>query len=561
MALRELLVENLAVIESVRLPLARGFTVVTGETGAGKSLVVDALALALGARASAELVRHGTSGARVEAIFDAPADLLKGSDSATDPGGSELVAIVAAGDGMVIVHREVGADGRSVARINDRTVTIGTLAALGSRLGEIHGQHEQQRLQASERQLVLLDRFGGHVSLREDMRTRYAAWRSVVAQLDERIVEPHEAARRAELLRHQVDEIAAAQLRPGEDVELEEELRRAQHAEEIARSAAAATRALRDEEGALDGLGAARVALHGAAAHDPRFAELVDRTEALVSEATDLARDAAALGEQLELDPRRQAEADERLALIYELKRKYGGTVQAIDRFAAAAAAELAQLTDQEGLVERLQTEEAARRAELETVATALGTARRAAAERLATAVGAQLPSLGLPAGSFGVDLAEARIGPSGGERVEFVFGPNPGEPPRPLASVASGGEISRLSLAIKLVLATADDTPLLVFDEIDAGVGGRQAGALGDRLRELAAYHQVLCVTHLPQLAARADVHIHVGKRVVAGRTVTDARILGDDERAVELAAMLGGDESSHEAHAAAVALLRAGR
>ncbi len=548
MALRELTVENLAVVERVRLTLAPGFTVLTGETGAGKSLVVDAVALALGARASVDLVRAGADGALVEAVFDAPA--LQAEDPMAD--------VVAEGEGSTIVRREVGADGRSAARLNDRAVTIGGLASVGARLGEIHGQHDQQRLLEPARQLALLDGYGGHGPLLGAVADAHRAWRATVAAAAEMLTDAHELARRVELLRHQVDEIAAAAPRSGEDAELEAQLRAAEHAEAIARAAHEAVRALRDDEGAGDALAVAERGLLLAASHDERFAPLADRAAALSAESAELARDVAAYADGVDLDPASRTAAEERLALLYDLRRKYGDSLEAVIAFEASAADELARLEDQEGERERLRAEESERRATLEAEAAKLHAARRATADRLAAAVNDELPPLGLPAGAFGVELADAEIGPGGGDRVTFTFAPNPGEPPRPLGRIASGGEASRVSLALKVVLAAADETPLLVFDEVDAGVGGRNASALGERLRRLSSFHQVLCVTHLPQVAAWADAHLVVGKRTAGDRTLTTVRELGADERAAELAAMLAGEGAGEEARATAVALLR---
>lgn len=549
MSLVELSVENLAVIERVRLPLSRGFTVLTGETGAGKSLLVDALALALGARASADQVRSGADATRVEAVFD-------GVEPLPDDPLNELLA---AGDGLAILRREVSADGRSLARVNERTVTIGSLAELGTRLAEIHGQHEQQRLLVPEHQLALLDRFGGHQSALVAVASDFRAWRATRAEASELLTDAYELARRVELLSHQVDELTAAALRPGEDEELAGKLRSAANAEEIARAADAASRALVDEGGGLDALRSARSALAGAAQHDERFGDLLERARSLEAEATELARDAADLGERVELDPRAHAAAEERLALLYDLKRKYGETIEAALAFAAGAQAELERLEDQEGLRERLRTEEEQRRAALEASAAELTAARRRTAASLAERVNLELPPLGLPGGAFGIEISPVEVGASGRDRVEFTFAPNPGEPPRPLGRIASGGEASRLSLALKVVLAEADETPVLIFDEVDAGVGGRNGAALGERLKALARFHQVLCVTHLAQVAAFADAHLHVGKRVVDGRTLADATLLDADERRTELAAMLAGEGAGSEAHAAAAALLRA--
>lgn len=548
MALLELTVENLAVVESVRVELGGGFTAVTGETGAGKSLVVDAVALALGARAASEQVRSGAQRLRVEAVFDAP------SVEDDDP----LAEVVAAGEGVLIVRREVGSDGRSLVRVNDRTVTVGALATLGGRLAEIHGQNEQQRLLEPERQLALLDRHAGLEPLAEEVAAAWRAWKAVEAEADQLVVDPHQLARRLELLRHEAEEIEAAGLRPGEEGEVEERLRAAAHAESVARAAADAVRRLRDDAGGLDALREVAESLHLAAADDPRFSEPAERAAGLVAEGEELARDVAAALEQVDLDPAQRVVLEERLGLIRDLERKYGETLQAVLDYRDAAIAELARLDDQEGLRERLTRERGERRATLEAGADRLSGLRQGAAVDLAERVNRELPPLGLPAGAFGVALEPVEPGPRGADRVTFTFAPNPGEAPRSLARIASGGEASRLSLALKLVLAAADEVPLLVFDEIDAGVGGRNAGGIGERLRALGRYHQVLCVTHLPQVAAHADRHLHVGKRVEEGRTFTQLSVLEGEARTRELAAMLGGAAAGDEAQAAAEALLR---
>jgi len=549
MALIELGVTNLAVIESVRISLGRGLVVVTGETGAGKSLVVDALALALGGRGTSELVRSGSSALRAEAIFD---------DVPRDP-QDPLDELVDLGEGSLIVSREVTADGRSLARVNDRTVTVGALAAFGGRIAEIHGQHENQRLFAADRQRALLDRFGGHLELLRGVGEAWRAWRAASARAEELVMDPHELQRRTELLRYQAGEIEAAALQPDEDVALAARVKAVQNLEEIVRSVGEAVRILQRDGGALDALRAALAQLESAASHDQRFGALATRGQAVVAEATELARDATAMGEQVLVDTSERARMEERLGLIYDLKRKYGESIEAIAAFGREAAAELGRLEHMDTLREEVRLEEQRLRGELDAAAASLHDARAQAAATLADRVNAELPAIGLPEDAFGIDVRTTEVGPSGGDYVEFRFAPNPGEPPRPMARIASGGEASRLSLALKVVLAAADETPVLIFDEVDAGVGGRNAGSLGERLKVLAGFHQVLCVTHLPQVAAFADVHVHVGKRVAEGRTYTDARILNASERADELAAMLAGEGAGQEARATAEALLRA--
>ncbi|MGI8871862.1 MAG: DNA repair protein RecN [Candidatus Limnocylindria bacterium] len=548
MALIELTVENLAVVESVRLALDQRFTVLTGETGAGKSLVVDAMALALGARATADLIRRGADAATVEAVFE-------GVEREPD---APLDDLVAEGEGTVIVSRELAADGRSVVRVNRRAVTVGSLAMLGSRLAEIHGQHQQQRLLAPERQLALLDRFAAHRELLSEVRRAFEARRATLARAAEMVTDPAELDRRRELLRYQADEIGRAALREGELQELEERLRSAQHAEAILSAAQRAQQLLSGEGSGLDALRGASVALGASAAHDARFAPLGERATELAIEAEELAREIERQLDRVELDPGQRAAAEERLALIYDLLRKYGGTPAAVIACGAEATDELRLLEAQATERDRLRRDADAHHHALVDAASRLSTARAEAASLLRAQVNAELPPLGLPDNAFDIEVQPVELGATGGDRVVFTFAPNPGEPPRPLARIASGGESSRVSLALKVVLAAADETPLLIFDEVDAGVGGRHGVALGERLRRLAAYHQVLCVTHLAQVAAYADAHLHVEKRVEAGRTFTAVRRLEGGERAAELASMLAGLRAGTEAQAVARALLR---
>ena len=380
MPLVELTVANLAVLEHVRLPLARGFTVLTGETGAGKSLVVDALALALGARAAADQVRTGADGLRVDAVFE---EVPPAPDAPLDD-------VVTAEGGVAIVRREVSADGRSSARVNDRPVTVGGLAALGSRLAEIHGQHEQQRLTESAHQLELLDRFGGHDVAA--VGQAWHAWRATIAAAAELLTDERELERRRELLRHQVDEITAAALRPGEEAEVEAALRVAQHAETIAASADEASRGIREEGAALDALRGTLRALEAAAAHDDRFAPLVERAHGVAAEAEELGRDAAALGESVDLDPASRAAAEERLTLIRDLERKYGDVGRGGDRVRRRGRCRARAARRRGGRARAAAGRGVASGAHLlELAAAELGAERRAAAERLATAVNGEL--------------------------------------------------------------------------------------------------------------------------------------------------------------------------
>jgi DNA repair protein RecN (Recombination protein N) len=545
----ELTVSDLALIDRLRLGFDAGFNAITGETGAGKSLLIDALGLVLGARADTSLVRHAAEVARVEALFDRMPEPL-------------------------IVAREVTAVGRSTARLDDASVTAARLAEEVGPLVEIHGQHDQGRLLDERWQRDLLDGFGGHDELRAAMAAAVERWRENRTALDAAALDPREVARRLELLDHEAAEIAGAHLRPGEADEISARLVAAQHGEAIARGAATLRDALTAEgAGARD---AAAVALHearGLARLDPRFEPLAERLAGLEAELADVADEARRLAEAIDHDPRALADLDARLGVIHGLLRRYGDDEAAVIEHGGRALAEAERLRGLDEERERRQREDARLLAEVATAAVALSTARTAAATTLASAVGGVLEELGFPAGVFEVALGRRPAGErepaieldgdavafdaSGADEVVYRLAPNPGEPPRPLARIASGGELSRVALAVKRVLAEADATPTLVFDEVDTGIGGRSADPIGRSLWSLARRHQVLCVTHLPQIAAYADAQFRITKRERGGRTVTEVERLDREGRIVELAAMLGGGPGDAAALASARELL----
>jgi len=547
--LLELAVTDLALIDRLRLELGEGLNVITGETGAGKSLLIDALGLALGARADTSLVRHGADTARVEALFD----------RIPEP---------------VIAVREVAGSGRSTARLDDETVTAARLAEEVGPLVEIHGQHEQQRLLDERWQRDLLDAFGGHAALRGEMATAVERWRANRAALAELAIEPRELARRLELLEHEATEIEAARLRPGEADELRARLEAAQHGEAIARGAAALRDALVGEgSGARDVTAVALREARNLARIDTRFEALADRLAGLESELEDVAGEVRRLSETVDHDATTLAALEERVGLIYALERRYGDDEAAVIAHGEAARAEVERLAGLEGDRARREAEDAALLAVVADVAARLSAARREAADDLGRSVGAVLGELGFPDGVFevalgrrpaGKDEAAVELGgdavafdAAGADEIVYRLAPNPGEPPRSLAKIASGGELSRVALAVKQVLAEADATPTLVFDEVDTGIGGRSADPVGRSLWALARRHQVLCVTHLPQIAAHADVQFRITKRERDGRTVTEVERLDREGRIVELAQMLGGSAGGATALASARELL----
>ena len=532
--LLELSVRDLALIERLRLELEPGLNVLTGETGAGKSLLIDALGLALGARADTTLVRHGADAARVEALFDRVPEPL-------------------------IAAREVGAGGRSTARLDDQAVTAARLAETVGPLVEVHGQHEQSRLLDERWQRELLDAFGGHADLRVEMARAVERWRENLSGLAEVALEPREVERRLELLRHEVEEIGGARLRAGEADELRARLELARHGEAITRGAAAIRAALDGEgSGAHDALAGGLRDARSLARIDSRFEAVAERLGGLEAELEDAALEVRRLAEGVDHDARALLSAEERLSRIFSLERRYGDDEAAVLAHGERAAAEMERLEGLAGERRRREADDARLLGDVAEAAGRLAARRRAAAEQLAASADEALRSLGFRTGAFGVEVGRRTAGSdepaieldgdavafdaSGADEVVFRFAPNPGEPTRSLAKIASGGELSRVALAIKQVLAAADATPTLVFDEVDAGIGGRTADPVGRSLWALARNHQVLVVTHLAQIAAHADAHFRIAKRERDGRTVTEVERLDREGRIVELAAMLGG-------------------
>jgi DNA repair protein RecN (Recombination protein N) len=586
----ELDIRDLAVVDQARVSFAPGLTAITGETGAGKSLIIDALQLLLGGRADSTLIRAGAEAASVEGTFDF-------GDRGLPERLRELLAEagIDAEDGMLILSRELtaGPRPRSAARINGRAVVQSTLAAVGDLLVDVHGQGEHVALLAPARHAEFLDRFAGTLDQQRALAEAVTRLRAVRAELERLNADERERIRREDRLRFERDEIAAARLRPDEEEALKSERALLANAERLAELAEAAIAALQGGGrggAAVDALGHAADALAELANLDPRQRETAAAISALQEQAADLARDLRAYRDAIEHDPRRLGQIEERLALIAMLKRKYGSTIAEVIAYGERAERELEALANAESERERLGEEEAALAAAIRERARALSAAREAGAIRLVAAVRAELAELGLRQARFavqftrrpaanGLDLglpaativedeprvvAEAPAGPlavegGGAERVEFLVTLNPGEPLRPLARVASGGETSRLMLALETVLGDAAGIPTMVFDEIEQGLGGRSGGIVGAKLAALARSRQVICITHLPQVAACAERHLVVSKEVLEGRTRTAVRLVRGEERQRELAAMFGAVTEA-TLHSAAELLAAAG-
>jgi DNA repair protein RecN (Recombination protein N) len=543
--LRELRVRDLAVIENVAVPFQAGLNVLTGETGAGKSILIDAVLLLRGARAQADVIRSEAESALVEGVF------------AVDPGSAAAEVLNHSGlsteNQEIVVRRELTRAGRHRAFVNDSPVTVALLERLGDHLVEVHGQHEHQRLSEPARQLEILDRVAGAEGVGSRVATLYAKHRAACDELEHVRAAERDRAQREDLLRFQVSELEAARLRPGEEAELRAERRRLQYAERLLAGLGEAEAQLDDErDSALSRIGRAARILRDLGRLDASFAapaEPLDAAAVLLDEALRALR---TLRHEAAAEPDRLEEVEERLEVIARLRRKYGESEDTMLAFQKAAAAELERLAHHEEIVaegERLQGQ---LQAELEATANELAERRAAAARRLQARVEREIRALGIERGLFRIALEPlGAVSARGSDRAEFRLSANPGEEPRALARVASGGELSRTMLALLAVLAAADEVPTVIFDEVDAGIGGQTAGVVGDRLATVAEQRQVLCVTHLAQIAARAGHHLRVAKIVHGGRARATIEPLAARERVSELARMLGGETKAALSHA----------
>jgi DNA repair protein RecN (Recombination protein N) len=549
--LTELRIRNFAIIESLTLPLARGFNVLSGETGAGKSIIIGALGLLLGERASADLIRTGADRATVEGVFDV-ADRPEIATLLDERG-------IDAEEPFVVLKREILAAGRARAWVNGTTVSAGILAEVGRLLVNLHGQHEAQTLLDGEAQRRILDAFAGATEQAARVRESYdgvAEARREIADLRRRRAD---AEKRADYLRHVVQEIEGAKLIEGEDGRLEDEARRLENAEELRELSSGISGAIEGEEDTvLERLSTVERHLASIKRIDPTLARLQELYDTAYYNLEALARELTEYESSVELDPSRLEEVRLRRDLLFKLTKKYGATLGAVIETGRTARAEL-DLVDSADLdLRTLEERERGARAALEEHAAALTATRAAAADRLGRAVDEVLPDLGMNDGHFHAALVSLReIGPDGAEAVEFRVSLNVGHEERPLARVASGGELSRVMLALKTILARLDRVPTLIFDEVDAGIGGRVGLQVGETMRRVASYHQVFAITHLPQIAARGHHHIQVSKGARGGVTTADVAVLEGDARVAEIARMLGGDPESDVSRAHARELL----
>lgn len=570
-------IRSLGVIDDAVVELSPGFTAVTGETGAGKTMVVTSLGLLLGGRADPALVRIGAKSAVVEGRISVgpqtPAAVR------AEEAGAEL------DDGALLISRTLSAEGRSRAHVGGRSVPVGLLAELADDLVAVHGQTDQQGLLRPARQRQALDRYAGDtvaVPLAK-YTAAHRRLRAVATELDELTTRARERSQEADLLRFGLDEIAAAEPQPGEDTELAAEAERLGHAEALASAATLAHAALagnpEDPEGveATTLVAGAHRALEAVRSHDRELAGLAERIGEIGILMADVAGELAGYADGLDADPLRLAAVEERRAALNHLTRKYGQDIAAVLAWAEESAARLAELDGDDDRIGELTAERDALRTELGELAQTLTDARTASAKRFADAVTAELAELAMPHARVTVEIRQTEVaedadgievggrtvayGPAGADEVELLLAPHPGAPPRPIAKGASGGELSRVMLAVEVVFAGSDPVPTYLFDEVDAGVGGKAAVEVGRRLARLAKSAQVVVVTHLPQVAAFADRQLLVAKTNDGSVTRSGVTVLEGEERVRELSRMLAGQEDSETARAHAEELLETAR
>ena len=531
-------IENIAIIEAADIEFAPGFNALTGETGAGKSIVIDSLSAVLGQRTSRELIRTGAEKAFVSAAFSGMAPEL-----------TEELGIQPEADGTLLLQREIQTDGKNVCRVNGRPVTVGQLRALGARLLNIHGQHDGQQLLDEEQHIVYLDSFGRVESLAITYAEKYKNFTDIRRQIGALQMDEAEKARRVDTLQYQIEELRRAKLTPGEEEELTARRGMLRNAEKFLDAVAGADYALNGDDsggGALSALRQAQDALSGVRHLDDAFGQLYERLGEAYSEVYDIAATVEDKRGELDVSPGELDRVESRMDLLYRLKKKYGATVEDMLDYQARCEAELAQIEDAGDTLARLEQALSKAEKEARQAAQALSDARKAAAERLTAQILTELQQLDMGKIRFAVDFAEKPLDSDGMDTVRFLMSANVGEELRPIHKIASGGELARIMLAMKNVLSEQDHVGTMVFDEVDTGVSGRAAQKVAEKMARISRRKQVLCVTHLPQLAAMADTHFSVEKGERGGRTYTEVRRLDREQRRRELARLTGGSHVS---------------
>ncbi|GAB7386842.1 DNA repair protein RecN [Bacillaceae bacterium] len=565
----EISIRNFALIDTLQLSFQKGLNILTGETGAGKSIIIDAIGQLAGQRASAEFVRHGADKAEVEGLFEIPP-----AHPVTEH--LQAIGIELEEDGMLVIRREISKQGKNICRINGRLVTQAMLKEIGPWLVGIHGQHHNTALLFPERHVDWLDAYGGEnlQTAKKEFAALYGRYKSLKLELERLAKSERELAQRLDLLQYQLQEIVSAELTPGEDERLLEERKKLANVEKLSQGLATVYEALYGDSRALDWLGHAQAQLETIVQYDRQLQEILSALETAFYQLEDMKHELRRYRESFAYDPDRLQEIERRLETIHALKRKYGRTVDEILEYAAAIEDELETIQDKDARIQQLDARLREVSLDLAVEARELSERRKKAAENLTRAVENELKELHMEKTKFSVvlqtvkdeegielDGEKIRVTSKGIDSVEFMISPNPGEPLRPLAKIASGGELSRLMLALKAILADIEQVGTLIFDEIDTGVSGRAAQAIARKLAKLAKNQQVICITHLPQVACMADAHYLIYKETDFDKTFTRVRLLHPDEQVLELARMLGGVEVTSVTRKHAAEMLKMAR
>lgn len=552
--LERLIIENIALIDKLDLELDEGFTVLTGETGAGKSIIIDGLNLVLGGRGSRELITYGEQKCRVEAVFDVsdkPKVIKKLEELGID-----------SDEGCLTITRELNVSGKSIARVNGVLLPLAGLKPITDMLVDVHGQHEHQSLLDDSNHLKVIDAYMSCkiLPILESVNAVYDEYSAVVAKLNAGFISEAERERRIDILKYQINEIESAGLSKNEEADIKEKLNILTNAERISRGLNTASAALSGDGGAVGLLKDAVDELSGIASFSTQYDELFSRLNDIYYEIEDAAYSLRDLKLDADYDPKSIDELETRLDVIDGLKHKYGNDVEEILAFAQKAKAELEQLTGGAALREELERRKKELLIKYRENAERLTNIRKTSAQKLCSLAEEQLKALGMKKAGFGAEFSIIDDEPhrDGSDSVSLLLSANEGEPMKPLSKIASGGELSRIMLALKTVITDADEIPTLIFDEVDTGISGTTANTVGLRMKKIAQKHQVLCVTHLPQIAAFADSHYFVSKHEKGGRTVTSVIRLSDEERPAELARIMGAEDDSGAAVSHAAELIK---
>ena len=552
--LKQLHIENIAVVEKCTIELEPGFNVLTGETGAGKSIIIDSLGAALGARTARDLIRSGEKQARVSALFT---DVRPEALAAASEMGLE------AEDGAFLLQRELSAEGKSVCRVNGAPATAGMVRELAKYLLDIHGQHDNQQLLNPENHYRFIDLLAENEDLYRSYQAAYRAYCDISRTIKASALDEAEKQRKTELLSYQINELEAADVKPGEWEGLKARSSYLANAERIARALTAAEAAL---SGGEEGAGAAALAAGAAQSLQeispfaPELSMLAERLSGLRYELEDALAEVCSASAGMDTQPGELEQVEERLDTLYRLSRKYGETEEDMLIFLEQARQELDAITFSEERMKKLEAERETKKEALLEASRRLTDVRKQSAMRFQKQVAEELAALNMPSVVFNVSIERMPLNSTGGDRIEFLISANPGEAPRPIAKIASGGELSRIMLAIKNVLADKDRIDTMIFDEVDAGISGRTAYQVGRKLRETAGGRQVICVTHLAQIAAQAGTHFLIEKAVEGGRTYTSVSKLTFEGRKKELARIIGGAVTEASLHAAEEMLRQGG-